>query len=747
VVEQHEEIVRGSDRLIGTIFAEQYEILAALGRGGIGAVYKARQLSLDRIVAVKILHDMTALATSSLSRFQREAAVLERLSHPNIVNFFQFGVTPEGTPFVVLEYLDGKDLDTLLKSEQFFEFEKCWQLFDQMLDAMATAHAAGIVHRDLKPSNVVIIGAPDTVRDSKVKILDFGLAKLLEDGGDGQKVTRTGSLLGTPLYMSPEQASGKAATVQSDIYAIGCIMYECLTGRAPFAGETFYSVLMQHMETEPPTMRKPDGTPIDLSVSSLVMKALSKDADERYASAVEFQQALRTLATTGKLPGNRSRRRPQRATVPWAKVGSYLLIAVSLTAIAISAIMLMQPRLGHRYDLKAAGKKAVQLCNDRNYPEMKSVLESALDHLTEPSKAQLEPYLVDCVDTISYRFANSVFTSIDTKQPAALIPDGEWVLDKFIYLPPGSRQNQGLAVDSCFVLATLNCMAPVKFKGLVVGGQLDRAESYFAKGLQICAAENIDGKPFQSLLYLAPEIIKARLQSAEQAANAASRESLLNKAEVTAKQLVESFSHSTVNTFALRPARLQAYHILGGICEQKRNYSEALANYRKAAAFSIADCGGDAKKTQSIRSFLNQNIVLCEISLGNQAAALAYTAKLLEEQNAPPSKRANDPAEALWLHGWALFANGQLQESEEYFNRGLKASLVDTDSRVRIFTLERVIASTLRRQGRFVDAERYGQTSLQGFRSLSLRVDSAEIRSGLEVGEDELSKIKAHKTD
>ncbi len=747
MVEQHEEFVK-TDRIVGTTFADQYEILGLLGAGGMGAVYKARQVSLDRTVAVKVMHHSSVLPASSLSRFQREAAVLERLSHPNIVNFFQFGVTPEGIPYVVLEYLDGKDLGAHLKVSKSLDFEDCWKLFDQILDAMAAAHADGVVHRDLKPGNIIVIGAPDTVRDGKVKILDFGLARLLDDGSEGQKVTKPGALLGTPLYMSPEQATGKAATAQSDIYAIGCIFYECLTGRAPFVGESFYTVMMQHIAEEPPSMLKSDGTPLDPSVEKLVLKAICKDPADRYASAAEFQQALRTLAATGKITANSIGRRSPRTARGWPKVPSLLWMALSVIAVIVSGLLFLQPRLGRRYDLEAEGQRAVSLCHDQgNYREMKSVLERALNHATDSSqKAQLEPFLAACANDFCDRLNDNPSFSEKIGEPPSFISCGQWVLGKFIELPPSSRQNKILAVKGCYTLMMLTRGEARNFRGEALGGDDNRAESYVVQALNLCAIDEFYGATFGPLMTTAKDLAQERLIAAMQATDPAVRARLLDRAEVIAKAMVGTFSHETGGTISLRPYQGKAYQILGAISEARKNYSDAINNYKKAVPFSAA---GDTHHPmrREVRSAVNQQIVLCEIARGNPAAALLYTTKLLDEQNAPPEVRGSDPVESLYLHGWALMANGRVPEAEEYFLRGRQVCVPVEGRLQRISGYEVVIGNVAREQGRFADAELHCRAGIEGLRTLDSRKKSAQGARDLKIAEDLLVKIQAHRRD
>jgi serine/threonine-protein kinase len=260
-----------------------YEVEGLLGQGGMGAVYKARQLALGRQVALKLLHRGSHDGPRERQRFRLEAEALAALQHPHIVQVFEVG-DADGHPYLAMEYLDGGSLAERLQQGPLAPSEAA-RLGAVLADAVQRAHQAGIVHRDLKPANVLLTA------DGTPKVSDFGLARKLEGGLD---FTRTGEVMGTPLYMAPEQAAGRGhlAGPAADVYALGVILYEMLTGQPPFGGATAVEVLLQVVHDEPaPPSRHNRQVPRDLEV--VCLKCLAKEPRHRYATAQELAGDLR----------------------------------------------------------------------------------------------------------------------------------------------------------------------------------------------------------------------------------------------------------------------------------------------------------------------------------------------------------------------------------------------------------------------------------------------------------------------
>lgn len=265
----------------GTIIDERYEIVCEIGRGGYGAVYKARQLQFDRIVAVKVLNADLTVDSEGPARFEREAKLISAMKHKNVVAFYGYGVW-RGAPYMVMEFLEGTPLDQLLAHGPL-DAMRAGRITKQVFEALEAAHASGVVHRDMKPSNIVIV--PDSGAKDQVKVIDFGLAKFLPGYGvPGQKLTETGTTLGTCHYMAPEQALGAQIDQRSDIYAAGCILYELLTGSRPFDADNNVAVMYQHLNNEAPPAASlvTDADDYTKALSSIAQKCMEKDPNRRY---------------------------------------------------------------------------------------------------------------------------------------------------------------------------------------------------------------------------------------------------------------------------------------------------------------------------------------------------------------------------------------------------------------------------------------------------------------------------------
>ncbi len=280
----------------GDVIADRYRVVAPIGRGAMGAVYRAEHLQISKVVAIKLLHRELQQNPENVARFHREAESASSLNHPNTVHVFDFGRTKSGSLYLVMEYVDGQDLGKVLDKDGPLPFGRVAYLCAQVAGSVADAHAAGIVHRDLKPENIVITEGRD---GETAKVLDFGLAKLFEGSAEVQ-LTSSGTIVGTPYYMSPEQIQGHELDGRSDVYAMGAIMYECVVGKPPFEAPNPVGVLTQHLSEEPvpPSTRSPLSVPVE--ADEIILRCLQKDAEQRYQSAEDLRQVLIDyLATVG----------------------------------------------------------------------------------------------------------------------------------------------------------------------------------------------------------------------------------------------------------------------------------------------------------------------------------------------------------------------------------------------------------------------------------------------------------------
>ena len=280
--------------MIGKTIAGRYEILQKLGEGGMGVVYKAMQTSVERIVALKILHPHMTGNEEALKRFQREAKTTSKLRQANAIHIYDFGV--EGSlSFLVMEYIEGESLDDVIRKSGALELPRVANIVRQVCYALAEAHDLGIVHRDLKPSNIYLSRKRDG--SEEVKVLDFGIAKVLGEQQGMTRLTQTGMIIGTPQYMSPEQVEGLPLDHRSDVYSLGIIMYELLTGETPFQADTPFKLLMKHVKEKPVPPRKfRPNLAIPEAVEKIVLKALEKDPAKRFQSISELQQSLEAAA-------------------------------------------------------------------------------------------------------------------------------------------------------------------------------------------------------------------------------------------------------------------------------------------------------------------------------------------------------------------------------------------------------------------------------------------------------------------
>ena len=280
-----------TDPFVGRTLDEKYLVEEHLGAGGMGEVYRARHLSMDRPVAIKFLHPRLVEDEAARGRFQTEARAAVKLRHPNAVSVTDFGQTSEGVIYIVMELLEGRTLREILSREAPLETARAISIMLQVCDAVAAAHEAGIIHRDLKPANILVTQSAD--QPAVVKVLDFGIATFStdDDDEDATALAQTNSVIGTPRYMSPEQHHGNDLTPASDVYSLGVILYEMLTGMVPFSGSTPAEIAEKHANNPPHPLREIVAT-IPEDVEHDVLHALEKQPGERPANAGEFRREL-----------------------------------------------------------------------------------------------------------------------------------------------------------------------------------------------------------------------------------------------------------------------------------------------------------------------------------------------------------------------------------------------------------------------------------------------------------------------
>ena len=290
-----------ADAYVGKQVAGQFRILQRIGSGGMGAVYKAEQPDMNRFVAVKILHSKYLSRADLVSRFRREARAMSHLSHPNTARVFLYGQLDDGACYFVMEYLDGRNLAQLVRADGPMDPERALNVMIQVCGALEEAHQSGIVHRDLKPENIFLT-MQGGISDYP-KVLDFGLAKVTErQMRPGSLIlTQEGMVFGTPEFMSPEQARGEPLDGRSDIYSLGIILYELLTGKLPFDAKQPMDFINMHINEQPiPLSERAPDREFPPGLEHVIGKSLGKKPDDRYQTAAEFGPALRDVIR-GKL--------------------------------------------------------------------------------------------------------------------------------------------------------------------------------------------------------------------------------------------------------------------------------------------------------------------------------------------------------------------------------------------------------------------------------------------------------------
>jgi serine/threonine protein kinase len=344
----------------GNKISGKYEILGQIGAGGMGIVYKVRQTLVNRIMALKRMHGKS-LSEEGLIRFQQEAKASFRLHHQNIVSVHDFDFY-DGDPYLVMEFVDGKPLSRMIQEQVRLPLDTTLEIAIQLCDALAHAHESGILHRDLKPANIMIVSAGATDQKQFIpKILDFGIAKSIDTvSGDTQQLTKTGQAVGSPLYMSPEQCEGKKVDQRSDIYSLGCVVYECLTSLPPLQRETVLGTMMAHIHEKPLSLKEASlGTEYPSEIESIVTRLLEKNPESRYQTMREVEGDLLKLKRGSRLAlvvSNSTEERTKTQVSSKLVAWSSLLIACSfgLAIFAWNYLVAVHPHV----DSKVPGTSA-----------------------------------------------------------------------------------------------------------------------------------------------------------------------------------------------------------------------------------------------------------------------------------------------------------------------------------------------------------------------------------------------------
>jgi serine/threonine protein kinase len=294
--------------LVGQVVADRYHVVRKLGEGGMGQVYLAEHVKMGRKSAIKVMNPAMVHDPDAVARFNREAANASRITHPNVCAIYDFGETPEGLIYLAMEFVEGEPLTDVLERERALPAPRAAAIFLQVADALQAAHDLGIVHRDLKPDNIMLARARDG--SDVVKVVDFGIAKAVA-GDDTQKVTKTGLVVGTPEFMSPEQLSGDKLDGRSDLYALALVLFKMLTGKLPFAGGTVQETMVKRLIDDPATLAavRPD-LAFPPRLQATLDAALTRSPADRYRSTTKFARDVAAVlgverGGSGRLPPTR----------------------------------------------------------------------------------------------------------------------------------------------------------------------------------------------------------------------------------------------------------------------------------------------------------------------------------------------------------------------------------------------------------------------------------------------------------
>ncbi|MBS2006865.1 MAG: serine/threonine protein kinase [Cyanobacteria bacterium SZAS TMP-1] len=299
-------VVVPEDPVIGKVLGDKYRVLCPVGKGSMGVVYKAIQESTGREMAVKLLHHFLGTNSDSVKRFHREARAVSRLSHPNIIRLYDFGVMDEGQPYIVTELLKGVTLSDVLRRRGYLTLKQALPLMDQVCAAIGEAHRSRVIHRDLKPENIVLedvdldgdLEAEDLIKKNAIRVLDFGVAKMWSDSGaSSASLTLEGKVCGSPAYMSPEQCRGVDVDYRTDIYSMGVVFFETLTGKRPFSADDLMALMLMHVNNKAPSLGsvQPEVT-FSPELNDVIMKAMAKNPNERQQSAEELWEDVQATS-------------------------------------------------------------------------------------------------------------------------------------------------------------------------------------------------------------------------------------------------------------------------------------------------------------------------------------------------------------------------------------------------------------------------------------------------------------------
>ncbi|HEY9786329.1 MAG TPA: serine/threonine-protein kinase, partial [Candidatus Obscuribacterales bacterium] len=390
--------------------SDRYEILATLGQGGMGTVYRVRNKELDKQFALKVLRSELAFDREAVKRFEHEVKAAQSLSHPNLVSVYDFGIGDDGSPFYVMDLIEGETLAGIFRQDGALPFLRVLDIFSQACDALQYAHDHNVIHRDLKPSNILIAKTEDG--SDLVKIVDFGIAKILPTPGrETLSLTKTAEIFGSPVYMSPEQCKGDRVDFRSDIYSLGCVLHEALCGRPPFAGENPVKTLLAHIYDAPSLIKetlKEKGLLAELE--EVLRTCLAKDPMQRYQSMSSLQHDLHSLKEGRQTAaGRKVASRKRRQHLKFAVVKYFPLVLVLFTTYLLFLAIWDLPFTLAVQDIKLARSVAPKMANN-----------DALDKLLAKADAHNLPFALWMTADIHWQRGDVKRALLDGERALAL---------------------------------------------------------------------------------------------------------------------------------------------------------------------------------------------------------------------------------------------------------------------------------------------------------------------------------------
>jgi len=568
--------------------ANNFMILSTLGQGGVGTVYKVENEITKDLFAAKVLHPEFVRDPNAIKRFEQEAESAKLLSHPNLVRIHEKGRTQFGTPYFLMDFLDGKSLADMLSDQIYLDTPHALRLFSQVCDGVAYAHSKGVIHRDLKPSNAIVV--VDEKGTETVKIVDFGIAKVTANDSN---LTQTGDIFGSPNYMSPEQCSGNPLDFRSDIYSLGCCLYEMVTGKPPFSSENPLKTVLKHINEPAIPVRKAFPT-LDLSegLEILLDNMLQKDPSDRYQSVPDLQHDLQ-LVQSGKTPIKLKKsgtREPQSKTKRMVFATAIPVLAVISTSILIIGYLF--PKSFHfeqHGDTTTAATK-----NDSNINTENEVLPSL--HLNE-SQGSWTKYSNEAVEALAKGDKEKAF---ELKAKACEI---------------GEKDH-----------APVSAMLELYEQAASIAPEVSQASEYAHKAATLAKNNNMPDLEEKELVYLAqlykdcgklssagPEYLEiARLQLARLGPTDSTYRNSLKNAGTSfyaAKMIPEArdaFNELLANKSASVADQVTALQCLAELDHMQENIEEAKTYYQRAYRLAADSYGPNSSVTTRIRDGYEQ---------------------------------------------------------------------------------------------------------------------------------------------